>query len=218
MKLDHLTFAQLYKLAQPETLMRVERVYHHRLRLAWEQLGMPHGVEFSVTAAERLFPGTAARYAGVLDFLKGHELKRALRHAADRTPIETYAVKPSVWAPVRVIQARRYRNPSVRAALADLIEIHCRNGGIPTQVRGHGNGDLTVCAPVSSEGIRVLWHRTGIEVRDVRSMCFANEVTPEQLFFWLRSDVPDTSAINPIVALVNTPDVDEIALQFIHND
>lgn len=216
MKLDHLTFGQLYQLAQPETLMRVTATYHSALRTAWDAEGGHGSIEdFSVSLAEAYSPEIKKRYSPKLSFLQGLALKTALRKAADA---QTIRPTPGRSLVLRTIETRRYRNGTVRSVLADLIMEFCRLSGVRAWVREVSNKNLEVHVETDAWGVKLLWHRSGLRFSTIMQFCLDAGLRPGAVFFWLDDYTSATDRINPLVAMVNTPDVHEIAAQFVHND
>jgi len=212
MKLNHLTFGQLHKLASVQTLMRVERAYYVALRTAWEE--HPRGgAEFSVSLAAELCPWVKRRYAGVIQFLRSAELKSALRAAAK--PVQ---IPPSCCvSKLRVLESRRFINRKIRWALGALIVTHCKNNGVPACLEEVGDlCDFVVYAATDELGCAVLENKPGLKWETIVQFCSEMNVDASPVFWWLPYTDDKTGwRINPLLWPVNIPDYPEIAKQLV---
>lgn len=208
MKLDHLNFSQLYKLAQPETLMRVTKAYHKALRRA---AGATDGQWLAYAAAAREFPEIENRYQSVIDFLTGPELRRALRDAADREPLPVACVG---LHPFMEINRWKFPRPEVRAALATLVCLHCKRKGAKAAWRNFGD-HIEIRTNQGPRGSALLMHKRGIKWGQILEFCAVAQVPVWQVFPWVPLLTDDRARVNPCVWPVNIPSVDEISQDLI---
>jgi hypothetical protein len=207
MKLDHLTFGQLFKLALPETLMRATRAYHNVLRRQWKYDG------FSVAAAEEhASPYFIDKWKRMLDFLRGPELKSALRKAA-----AAQAITPTPGAPFPFMTVNRFKFPDYRNRLAvsGLILMHCRHNGVPAKCRVTPDGDFEIRVETGPLGCALLCHKPGLKLSTIDKFCQDTGIHTWGPFPWVPLGTPRDARINPCVWPTNTPGVQEIAKELI---
>lgn len=204
MKLDHLTFVQLHRLASPANLLRVTTAYYRALRKSHEE-------PFMVSQAEAWCPEVKARYQSVLDFLRGPELKSALRKAAaaQKIPPSCSVIRH------RVLSGHRFPNEGIRHALAALIQIHCVSNGVPACVMS-ANDDTLVFAATDELGSACLTYKPGLPWEQICFECDNMLIDPMAVFSWLPwTDDKMGWRINPCNWPVMTPDYQEAVKQLI---
>jgi hypothetical protein len=215
MKLDHLIFGQLRKLQHATTLMRVTRTYHTALRRAWDENAGFGSIEFyTVTLAESYLPEIKKRYAPVLAFLIGQELKDAVRRAADAQP-----VTPTPAAPLTLVTLshRMWYDGNAQEALAEIITEWCSQNSVPAHFKWNAEGDIEIRAETGPLGVALLHFKSGLTWRELESECSARGLQTHDVFWWLLDLRPAPFArVNPLVWPVNTPDIYETAKCLIH--
>jgi hypothetical protein len=208
MKLDHLTFGQLLKLRDVDTLMRVTKAYHKALRRVW---CLRRRDEFSVTAAEQFLPLFAQPWQQVIEWLKGPELRSAVKKAA-----RGMTIPPSCYVSVyRELTVHRFPNRRTREALASMIATHCKCHGVPAVVQGET--DLRVYVATDSMGCALLQEKPGLKWSTIELMCYEMNVNTDRVFWWL-SEYRDKTGwrVNPALWPVNTPDVSEWVKELVY--
>lgn len=226
MKIDHLTFGQLYKLYSHHNLCRVVAAYEGMLRRHWDietPANERHHArlnEFSVTGAERIFFKQAAPWRRVIAFLKGSELRSAVRRAADAQDIP--------YLPGAKLELCRIpvfgRTEAEAEALAAIIMWHCQRSGAMAFWKCTretiGYNAIVIAVETGPLGIRILQYRHGLPWNEIAAMCWAKGVDPERLFDWVpqehrRAERFEDTRVNPCVWPMNTPDRHEIAKQLL---
>lgn len=215
MNLEKLSFGQLYKLAQPETLMRVTAAYHRALRRAWNADPAFVPEDFSVSLAEK--PGNFSYFAvpwrRTIAFLRSSDLRRRLRIAAD---CQSVPLVPGSWLSLWDISPRRFYHPRVRAALAAMVMYLCEKNRVPC-VFSEDHDIIKLRAETSALGIKLLLYKSGISWDRVIYFCEAYEVKPQNVFWWIETaQMSPPMLINPLVWPVNTPDVYEVGRTLVY--
>lgn len=217
MKLDHLTFGQLYKLADISTLMRVTRAYHKALRRVWDtdslfQTGLGADLPYSVSEAELCYPMTACPWTRLLAFLRSDELKSAVKKAA-----RAVQIPPSCYVSVyRTLNPYRFPDKRVRHALASIIATHVKCHGVPAVVSEMADGSYAVRVATDEMGCAVLMHKPGLKWSTIELMCYEMNVNIDKVFWWL-SEYRDKTGwrVNPALWPVNTPDCQEHVMELV---
>src|SRR5579862_2977493 len=204
MKIKHLTFGQLFRLQSIQNLMRLTQRYHTRLEQAWESHGQPR-YSFMVWKAERTFLEIARFYKPVIEFIRGPEVRRALRIAADSQPIQ---ITPGYWKPFRDVT--RWSQGMDSMALARLTADFCNAAGCPTKISRSKHGFL-VSVETNDIGTMILRYRTGVSYATLRRYCEDGNLDFDRLFWWLPAGDKTGWRINPCTQPVNTPDIYEYA-------
>lgn len=209
MKLDHLTFGQLYKLKSPETLMRVTQAYHKALRRKWDA-EIYEWCSFFVARAEETFPAFSEPWRRVIQFLCSAELKSALRKSAVDTRIP-----PSCYvSALRVLPNRGFPNATIRKSLAAAIVAHCEANCVPACVMDFIDRTI-VYAATDSMGCAVLESKPGLPWADIEKLCYQLNVCVDRIFWWLPEGDRTGWRVNPMNWPVNTPDVQEAAKELV---
>jgi hypothetical protein len=191
MKISHLTFGQLYKLASARTIMRVDAArteaanayYQHRVP-CWTYV---------------------TRFDCVLAFLRGPELKRALRDAA--------AAQDIPYVPGTALELCRFRWSQLAYAHANIIYTFCKLSGAIVHVHTEGS-DVVVRVDTTPLGIAALNYKPGLKWKTICQECaIENLRSPFDIFWWLTPIIPlrENDRLNPAVWPCNTPDVAAIA-------
>lgn len=206
MNLEKLTFAELWKLSQPETLMETTEKYHAFLRAEVPD-AIQEGIFSYALAESSLEEHTTRCWREKLNFLTGGELKAALRAAAAREKCT-----PSDGWNRRLVTISHYKFPDywARVALASLIMIHCRGHGVRATYFDAGDGDFVVFVQTDREGAAKLTHKPGIQWGDIKRFLDDCGVPTWLVFPWVPRG-NDGMLVNPCVWPCNTPDVNEIA-------
>lgn len=217
MKLDHLTFGQLLKLADTSTLMRVTKAYHKMLRRLWNSNLVLDPALFTVCAAES--PGAFCDYSELakpwqqlLKFLRSDELKSALKKSA-----ASIQIPPSCYVSIyRELSEQRFPNRRTREALASIIVTHCKCHGVPAAAQEGLNGTIFVRVATDSMGCAILQNKPGLKWSTIELMCYEMNVCVDRIFWWL-SEYRDKTGwrVNPANWPVNTPDYLETAKQLV---
>jgi hypothetical protein len=209
MRINNLTFGQLLKLKHPTTLMRVTRARDAALRTCWG--GAVPG--FFVSLAERAFPAVAARYNKVIAFLTGHELRAALRKAADEAQVPYIPGARRVLVSIRLGVLPQAKWEAMTRATT--IQAMCWAAGVPSffTIEPYRWGpELVVYAETNELGEMLLLNRHGLPWGMLCALCENMDVSAARVFDWVPQDYRDRNAlVNPIVFPVNTPDSAEIA-------
>lgn len=213
MKLDHLTFGQLLKLADVGTLMRVTRAYHRALRRHFDDNDGGGSIEFyTVYLAETYFPEFAAPWKRVLAFLRSAELKSALKKSA-----RAATIPPSCYVSIyRKLDAHRFPDERVRHALAAIVATHVKCHGVPAVVTETADGSYVVKVATDSMGCALLTHKPGLKWSTIELLCYQMNVNTDKIFWWLSEHRDKTGwRVNPALWPVNTPDCMEHALDLV---
>lgn len=217
MKLTHLNFAQLHRLASPANLLRVTTAYHKALHRLWDSEDGGGSIEFfTVGLAEAYFPEFCKPWQRVLLFLRSDALKTALRKAADDFAIQC---TPEPWTPVCVLEARRFPT-QVRTVLSGLVYRLCRNNNLAARIQTHElSEDVRVVADCNAHGPTVLLYQSGIAWGVICETLRAYNLAPFEVFPWLvLADLRPTTRVNPLQWPVNTPDFYEHGKTLAYND
>jgi hypothetical protein len=203
MRIEHLTFGQLYRLGHEKTLMRVTRCYHAALREAWMSNNFLNPHPFTVRAAALVFTCMARRYTRVLDFLRGPELKRAVRLAAEEQRI------PHIPGASRIIRVCDYwtcHSQKEQFQLARLCVSFCQALNIPAKIE-HRDRAYTVRAETNALGVAILLRHPGVSIETIRQFLSDGNVSLSGPFWWLPSlGTSPKARVNPILRCINTPD------------
>jgi hypothetical protein len=194
MKISHLTFGQLYKLAHPWNFMRLEAARYAAMNRARAALG-----------TEVAPPHVAARYNKVMDFLRGPELKAALKAAAAEQDIP--------YVPGAALELCRFRWSQLAYAHANIVYTFCKLYGAVAQVLVEGS-DVVVRVDTTPLGIAAMNYHPGLKWKTICQECaIENLRSPLDIFWWLSPIAPlgENERLNPAVWPCNTPDVAAIA-------
>lgn len=218
MKLDHLTFGQLYRLASPETKIRVTRAFHVELARAWElKYGSPPAdAARAISQQEARFPEIGRRYRKIIKFLSSHELKIALYRAAAAQPSRPI---PGMWTEFRRLVFARFGERRACIALARLIVIHCQRCGIPAYSR-QSLATLTIFVETDSMGSALLTYKPGLLLDDILGLTLRAGLSLWQVMPWVPIEaVRFHKWVNPSVWPVDAPDAQETAKELLelHN-
>ena len=195
MKLNHLTFGQLYRLQHERNLCRVLAAYHAALEKRWSAFWPDRKSHFSVGGAELLLPNMAARYHKVLDFLRGPELKAAVCAAADRDPVHWLPAGRSELKRILVAEYSRSRNA---VALARLVQRLAAKAGIPADAEEDAEGNLFIYASTDDLGVAQLHYRRGLPWQEIVDLCYNMQVSPYEVFRWMPRNHFFGRPINPL--------------------
>ena len=214
MKLEHLTFGQLYRLHSSPTLIRMECAYHCALRR--RQLFYFPGIKMNRAEMEAAFPEVAARWRRVLDFLKGPELRSALRREADRVLVRRCPGYMEVFRTIPYYSPEQEQDAFALARLnvvyiTDVCGVPARVARIPNQHRQA----YTVLVETDEFGRAAIIYKTGVEVQKLQQYCADGNHSFSRLFWWVPNGLNPTDKINPCCAPVNTPDATDQAAAFI---
>jgi hypothetical protein len=211
MNLTRLSFQQLYKLAKPETLMRVTAAYHTALRRRWDAAKI--GEPFIVSHAAAFYPEVARAFAPVLKVLRGRELPIALRRAANRT---CCPLTPGALFPLVRLDARRYPNNKLRRAHADLILLHCQNHHVPAIIHScdFGEGiDWEIYIEAGPLTAQLLRYKSGPALALLAAHSAPNAKVMNVLW-WIPQDAKIHATVNPTVWPANVPNAQEIGREW----
>jgi hypothetical protein len=196
MRLSHLTFGQLYKLASARTIMRVDsarteavQAYHNKDDRAYSW----HYVR---------------RFDYVLDFLRGPEVKAALKAAA--------AAQEIPYMPGASLELCRIpfrHNRALMFAHARIVYTFCKLAGAVPVIVQDDRGPV-VRVDTTPLGIAALNYKPGLKWKTICQECaIENLRSPFDIFWWLTPIIPlrENDRLNPAVWPCNTPDVAAIA-------
>jgi hypothetical protein len=187
MRISHLTFGQLFKLTHATTFMRIDSARTAAL----------HRSNYA--------PGVAGRYDRVLAFLRGPELKQALRDAA--------AAQDIPYVPGTALELCRFRWSQLAYAHANIVYTFCKLSGAIVNVHTEGS-DVVVRVDTTPLGIAALNYKPGLKWKTICQECaIENLRSPFDIFWWLTPIIPlrENDRLNPAVWPCNTPDVAAIA-------
>lgn len=205
--LSKLTFGQLYKLQSAETLARVTRVYHTILKRMWNAELTP-GMPYTVHAAEVMFDITARPWQRVLDFLRGPELKKSLKGAAEsETPKNHYGLWTE-YARVYVSESNRIR----ALTRAVCIRGHLREQKLLTYLTKEDATDsrgisFVVRAMTDEATCLLVRHKRGMDWTSIRELCWQQGCDPREVFWWVPFGFD--GFVNPAIKPAHTPDLYE---------
>lgn len=212
MRVDHLTFGQLYRLASPENLCRVTKAYHKWLRRFWDDNDGFGSIEpFSVGLAQAYCPIEATPWCRVLAFLRDSELRSALRRAAKDQVVPYH---PGYLTLFRTLN--RFIDQRTQSALGSLIVMHCKHCGVPAHLRENTSGDYCVFVESNEAGCAVLTYKPGLKWSTIKQFCDEMNVSADRVFWWLPEGDRTGWRINPSNWPVNTPDFQKAADELVY--
>lgn len=191
--------------------MRVTQAYHKALRRAWVSNNFGSILPFTVREAALAFPPLARRYTRVLEFLRGPELKRAIRLAAREQHI------PYVPGASRTVRTCDYWTKGSQRSqfeLARLCVSFCEALNVPATIKDV-DGAYIVQAHTSKIGAAALRRHPGVSVYTIRRFLDIVNVPLSGPFWWLPQNVSDSALVNPLLRCINTPDYQEYAKEII---
>jgi hypothetical protein len=196
MNLSKLTFAQAFKLASPENIVRLDTAYHSALRRAWEKL---HTKEtFSVGSAAHRLPEVKARYAKIQKLIHSSETLYVL--LADLAKREKPLRVPGAQFPYFTVFTSAYASQGFGKdkyafAKASLLRAHCEAEGIPAFVQKRGE-DYCVLAETDAAGAALIGRRPGLPWKDIVRLCWGWGCQPRVFFWWLPPDFELENGLN----------------------
>jgi hypothetical protein len=211
MKIDHLNFAQLYKLQHQRNIVRFENSYYAMMERRWRKWAGVSGAKFRFSSAEDTFVKLRDAHRGVLRLLRSRYFAAQLRHAAD---LETPLVTPGY---AREFRAMPWTFRQDAQALATLIKAFVLSKGVPAFVVRYSprviGPSYSVMVETDETGCALLTHKTGWRVQRITEMTGHRYM--RALFPWLPAGI-SSGRINPCNWPCNTPDVDEVAKRLVH--
>lgn len=191
--------------------MVIDAAYHRALVARW-RFYYPRRPWTGRGPAEEAFPECAARWRKVLDFLRGPELRAAVRMAADEQTVPHRPAYSVVFRTIRFFSPEQEKDAFALARLtADYVE---QNSNIPCHLVRHSNV-FQVLAETDAFGCAVLVYQTGVERWKLEQYCQDGNLDFRKLFWWVPDSTQPNDKINPCAAPVNTPDVNDTAAVFI---
>jgi hypothetical protein len=196
MKISHLTFGQLFKLTHSTTFMRIDSARTEAKNAYFNKDDRAYSWAY------------VRRFDYVLDFLRGPEMKLALRDAA--------AAQEIPYVPGAALEFCRIpfrHNRALMFAHARIVYTFCKLAGAVPVIVQDDRGPV-VKVDTTPLGIAALNYKPGLKWKTLKWECgIENTKSPFDIFWWLQLAAPlqDDDRVNPAVWPCNTPRVAEIA-------
>jgi hypothetical protein len=192
MKISHLTFGQLFKLTHSTTFMRIDSARTEAKNAYFNKDDRAGSWSY------------VRRFDYVLDFLRGPEVKAALKAAA--------AAQEIPYVPGAALEFCRIpfrHHQQLAVAHARIVYTFCKLAGAVPVVDWSAK-EIVVRVDTTPLGIAALNYKPGLKWKTLKWECgIENTKSPFDIFWWLQLAAPlqDDDRVNPAVWPCNTPDV-----------